>query len=360
MVGLAAVVVGLVAVAPWTAGAAMRHTLPLETLISSPQPDFMQGSGQGPALSGDRVAWTATSGQGQSGSEADRIFAYNLSDRRLSVPVRSHYGSVGFIGSYQLVGSKLAYVDTGFASGGIFTWRVAVTDLSSRRTTTVASSQRHQMSSIPPQIAFDGTRLLLLQTVDLGGTQHESIATLYTPTQRRSQVLERVRNLSFGDPALSHNMAFWTTITFTGHTSSRLTSYDLTKHTRRLLPVGDVSQLAASGNLLVWKSGLAGMGGHIGLYAVDQNRVISTNLAHSDEAIFPTIGGRLVTWTYGDGSRMQVYSVGSARVIYTAPVIHGRVYGLTSISGPAVSWAYTVLAAGKKAPHGYVVVRQVR
>ncbi len=320
----------------------------------------MQLGGQGPAISGNRVVWTATKGQGQSGSEADRIYAYNLADRSLSIPVLSHYGSVGFIGSYALVGSKLAYVDTGFATGGIFTWRIAITDLSSRRTALVASSQPRQMSSIPPQIAFDGTHLLALQTVNLSGTQHESIATLYTPARHSAQVLERVRNLSFGDPALAHNMAFWTTVNFTGHASSRLTAYDLVRHTRRLLPVGDVSQLSASGNLLVWKSGMAGVSGHIGLYQVDRNRVLSTNLAHGNAAIFPSIGGRLVAWTYGDGSRMQVYSLGSSRVIYTAPVAHGRVYGLTSVSGQAVSWAYTVLATGKQSAHGYVVVRQVR
>lgn len=320
----------------------------------------MQLGGQGPAISGNRVVWTATNGQGQTGSEADRIYAYNLATRRLSVPVYSHYGSVGFIGSYALAGDKLAYVDTGFASGGIFTWRISIVDLTTGGAASIAASQPHQLASIPPQIAFDGTHLLMLQTVDLGGMQHESIATLYTPARHRAQVLQRVSNLSFGDPALARNTAFWTTVNFAGHASSRLTAYDLARRTRRVLPVGDVSQLSASGDLLVWKSGLSGVGGHIGLYAIDRNRVLSTNLARSNVAIFPAIGGRLVTWTAGNGSRMQVYSLGSARVIYTAPALYGRVYGLTSVSGHAVSWAYTVLATGKQATHGYVVVRQVR
>jgi hypothetical protein len=216
------------------------------------------------------------------------------------------------------------------------------------------------MSSIPPQIAFDGKRLLMLYTVNTDATHHESIATLYTPAQHRVQVLERVRDLSFGDPALTRSAALWTVISFAGRASSRLTAYDLARHTRQTIPVGDVSQLSASGDLLVWKTGLSGVGGHIGLYSVARHRVLSANLAHSNTAIFPAVGGHLVTWTYGDGSRMQVYSLSSGRVIYTSPVARGRVYGLTSVSGHAVSWAYTVLATDRQMNRGYVVVRQVR
>src|SRR5437763_14088797 len=51
--------------APWVGRAiasAEPRDLPLQTTITSPWPFFMQLSGQGPALSGDRVVWTATSG----------------------------------------------------------------------------------------------------------------------------------------------------------------------------------------------------------------------------------------------------------------------------------------------------------
>ena len=99
---------------PPCAASAEPRDIPLQTTVASPWPFFMQLSGQGPALSGDRVVWTATSGQRQAGAEANRIYTYDLDDRRLNVAVRSHFGALGFIGSYALVGAKLAYVDTGF------------------------------------------------------------------------------------------------------------------------------------------------------------------------------------------------------------------------------------------------------
>src|SRR5205823_1590347 len=106
-----------------------------------PRPFFMQRSGQGPALSGDRVVWMATTQPGQAGLEANRLYAYDLDERRLSVAVRSHYGAMGFIGSYALVGTRLAYVDTAFL-GRTFVWRVAIVDLHSGRAQTIATSPR--------------------------------------------------------------------------------------------------------------------------------------------------------------------------------------------------------------------------
>lgn len=320
----------------------------------------MQLSGQGPALSGTRVVWTATAGQGQSGSEADRIYSYDLSSRRLTAPVRSRYGAVGFIGSYALVGSQLAYVDTGFAPGGIFSWRVCLTDLRNDRTQTLAASSPGDTTTIPPQIAFDGTHVLMVQTSNIGATQHDGRAFLFTPSRHSQQLLARVKNVTFSDPALATNAALWTAVAFGTHVTSRLTAYDMTRHTVRTLPVGDVSELAASGDMVVWKTGMDGTGGHIGLYSLHSGRVLSHNLAHSDSAIFPSIGGRLVSWTYGDGSHMQIYSLGSQRVIFSAPTIKHRIYGPTAVASNAVSWVYTILASGRSAAQGDVVVRQVR
>jgi hypothetical protein len=118
--------------------------------------------------------------------------------------------------------------------------------------------------------------------------------------------------------------------------------------------------VAASGDLVVWKSGMTGIGGHIGLYSLRRNRVLATDLAHGNRAIFPSIDGRLVAWTYADGSRVQVYSLSAGRIIFTTPVVPQRIYGLTAVSGHAASWTYTVLAAGKNGARGYVVVRQIR
>ena len=105
---------------------------------------------------------------------------------------------------------------------------------------------------------------------------------------------------------------------------------------------------------------MSGVGGHIGLYSLRRNRVLATDLAHSNRAIFPSIDGRLVAWTYADGSRVQVYSLSSRRVIFTTPMVLHRIYGLTAVSGHAASWTYTVLAMGKDGARGYVVVRQTR
>src|SRR5207248_2012919 len=198
--------------------------IPLQTTVASPWPFFMQLSGQGPALSGDRVVWTATSGQRQAGAEANRIYTYDLDDRRLNVAVRSHFGALGFIGSYALVGAKLAYVDTGFlgptagpssapsdpgrptstaaSSAGTFVWQVSIVDLRTGRTQTIATSPRAAGSSIAPQISFDGTNLLMLETIDVSRTRHDSLAILYTLARHRRHLLQRARNVLFAAPAL--------------------------------------------------------------------------------------------------------------------------------------------------------------
>jgi hypothetical protein len=338
----------------------------------------MQLSGQGPALSGNRVVWTATTGPGQAGSAANRIYAYDLDARRLSVAVRSRYGAMGFIGSYALVGTKLAYVDTGFLgptagpssepgwftstpapAAGTFVWQVSIVDLHSGRRQTIAASPRTARSSIAPQISFDGARVLILETVDLSGARHDSMAILYTLAQHPWQLLQRARNVLLADPALARDTALWTRITYGVHTSSHLIAYNLARPAARNVPVGDVSQVAASGDLVVWKSGVTGVGGRIGLYSLRRNRVLATDLAHSNRAIFPSIDGRTVAWTYADGSRVQVYSLRSRRVIFTTPVVLHRLYGLTAVSGHAASWTYTVLATSKGGARGYVVVRQM-
>jgi hypothetical protein len=325
------------------------------------------------------VVWTATTGPGQAGSAANRIYAYDLAARRLSVAVRSRYGALGFIGSFTLVGTKLVYVDTGFVgptsgpalapgrststpapAAGTFVWQVSLVDLHSGRTQTIATSPRTARSSIAPQISFDGTRVLMLETVDLSGARHDSMALLYTLAQHRWQLLQRAPNVLFADPALAQNTGLWTRITYGVHTSSHLTAYNLARPSVRQVPVGDVSQVAASGDLVVWKSGMTGVGGHIGLYSLRRNRVLATDLAHSNRAIFPSIDGRLLAWTYADGSRVQVYSLSSRRVILTTPVVLHRVYGLTAVSGRAASWTYTALADSKGGARGYVVVRQAR
>jgi hypothetical protein len=355
------------------------HGLPLEMTIASPRPFFPQLSGQGPALSGDHVVWTATTGPGQAGSAANRIYAFDLAARRLSVAVRSRYGALGFIGSYALVGTRLAYVDTGFLgptagpslapgwststaapAAGTFVWQVSIVDLHSGRTQPIAASPRTARSSIAPQISFDGTRVLMLETVDLSSARHDSMALLYTLAQHRWQLLQRARNVLFADPALAHDTALWTRITYGVHVSSHLLAYNLARPSVRQVPVGDVSQVAANGDLVVWKSGMTGVGGHIGLYSLRRNRVLATDLAHSNRAIFPSIDGRLVAWTYADGSRVQVYSLSSRRVIFTTPVVLHRIYGLTAVSSHVASWTYTALAHGKGGARGYVVVRQMR
>jgi hypothetical protein len=202
--------------------------------------------------------------------------------------------------------------------------------------------------------------VLMLETIDLAGARHASRAILYTPAQHRRQVLQQARNVLFADPALARHTALWARITYGVHVSSHLMAYNLMRHASRNVPVGNVSQVAASGDLVVWKSGMSGVGGHIGLYSLARHRVLATDLAHNDRAIFPSIDGRIVAWTYGDGSRVQVYSLSSNRVLFSTPVVPHRIYGLTALSGRAASWTYTVLATGKGGARGYVVVRQIR
>lgn len=354
-----ALLIGAGALAPWHATAAAVATAPRDLTIASPQPYFMQLGGQGPAFAGNRIVWTAINPQGQAGSQADRIYAYDLVHRRLSVPVRSQFGAAGFIGGYALAGNKLAYVDTGLTRGGLLSWRVAIVDLDTHDAQTIAGSPPGGGSHIAPQIAYDGAHLLILQTLDLGALGHESVATLFTPAQHRQQVLERARGLVFGDPTLAHNAVLWTTINFSPHASSHLTLYVMTRHMLHTLAVGDVSQLAASGDLVVWKSGMSGVNGHIGLYSVQSNRVLVADVAHSNRAVYPATDGRLVAWTYDDGSRVQIYSLGSSRVIYSAPIVRNRFYGLTAMSDHSVAWAYTIIQTDAHRARGYIVVHEI-
>jgi len=339
-----------------------------EVTIASPRPYFVPLNGQGPSLSAGRVAWTANTPQGPAGSPIDRIYVYNLAQRQLSTPVRSHYGTAGFIGGFALAGSALAYVDTGVTPSRIFTWRVCIVDLRHGGTTTVLTSPPGATSFIPPQIAFDGTRLLVLQSMSRQAGAFESTATLYSPSRHTSEVLARLSSptTSFADPALARDAALWTTQTFGQHPSSRLNAYDMRRRSLRVLPVGDVSQLAASGDLVAWKSGLTSGPGRIGLYSVQSGRVLSDDLAHSDKAIYPAIGGGFVSWTAIDFSRVCIYSVATRQVIYKTPAVPQRVYGLSAISDSttgardaAVSWVYTANVSSKTAMRGYVVVRVV-
>lgn len=353
-------ILGAILVAGAGAAAPRTSTLPLELTLASPRPFFMQLSGQGPLMANNRVVWTAINEQGEAGSQADQIYAYDLVHRHLSVPVHSGYGSAGFIGGYALAGDQLAYVDTGFVPGGALAWRVSIVDLRNGHSTLIAAASPDASSHVPPQIAFDGVHVLMLQTIDHTPNKHQSVVTLYTLSQHRQQVLQRIDNVVLGDPVLAGNVALWTTISFGTHASSRLISYQMTRHTLRLLPVGDVSQLSAGGDLVVWKTGLSGVNGHIGLYSVSQNKLLDANLSHNDRAIFPSTDGHVVVWTYDDGSRVQIYSLGSRRVIYNTPVVSHRFYGLTAVAEHAVSWAYTVVQSSKGGARGYVVVRQIR
>jgi hypothetical protein len=320
----------------------------------------MQLDGQGPAMSSSRVVWTAINGQGQAGSQADRLYIYDLEHAAYAASVNSGYGSAGFIGAYDLSGAQLAYVDTGLVAGGSLTWRVLVLDLHTGKSVTVTEAGPRDGSRVPPQIAFDGQHLLVLSMRDTGTNSHQSVATLYTVGTREHQVLAQIADRLFGDPVLTPHAAAWTTIEYAPHLSSQLTIYDLTRHKLVYGSVGDVSQLAASGDLVVWKSGLSGVNGRIGVYALSSHRVLSTNLANSDHAIFPSTNGHLVAWTYDDGSRVQIYSLGSQRLIYSTPAVHHRYYGLTSIADDAVAWTYTALGDSKNPSKGYVEVHQVR
>ena len=330
--------------------------------IASPRPFFVvqpNGDGQGPVLSGTRLVWTAYNGEGRTGTEADRIYCYNVRTRRLGVLAHSYYGTAGFIGSYILVGDQLAYVDTTAGPGGIFAWRVVIDDVRVGRTTLVASSANGPSSTLAPQIAFDGTHLLFVQTVNEGPTRHGSLATLYTPSLHRRQVLQRAQTVLFGNPALGDNTALWTAQSFGATPSSRLMAYDMTARVTRALPVGDVSQVAANGALVVWKSGVNG-GGPLVLYSLRDKRVLSGDLAHGSNAVFPSIGNGLIAWTYANSGSAQIYSLSAHRVIYNAPGAPHRAYGPTSVSRTAVSWVYTVLPPSAGQARGYLVVHQVR
>ncbi len=369
--GVAVLLTSVWGVGPWRGAsgwvtAAARQVN--EVTIASPRPYFVPLNGQGPSLSAGRVAWTANTPQGPAGSPIDRIYVYDLAQRQLSTPVRSHYGTAGFIGGYALAGSALAYVDTGVTPSRIFRWRVCIVDLRHGGTTTVLTSPPGATSFIPPQIAFDGAHLLVLQSMSRGVGAFESTATLYTPSRHTSEVLARLSSptTSFADPALARGAALWTTQTFGQHPSSRLNAYDMRRHSLRVLPVGDVSQLAASGDLVAWKSGLTSTAGRIGLYSIAQGRVLSDDLAHSDKAIYPAVGGGFVSWTSVDFSRVCIYSVAARQVVYKTPAVPQRVYGLSSISdnttgarGAAASWVYTANVSSKTATRGYVVVRVV-
>lgn len=347
-----------------------------EVTIASPRPYFVPYSGQGPSLSAGRVAWTANSGQGATGSSIDRIYLYDLARRQLSTPVYSRYGVNGFIGDYALAGDELAYVDTGVTPARIFTWQVCIDDLRHRRSRVVVASPPGASSYIPPRIAFDGTHLLVLQTAILGSNAAtatpENTVLLYTLSRpdQKPETLARIRQAaSLGDPALTRDIALWTTQVFGRHPSSRLTAYDMRRRVRHAIPVGDVSEVAANGDYVVWKSGLASMpGGRIGLYSLQGERILSGDLAHGDKATFPSVGGDLVSWTSVDNLRVQVYSLAARRVVHDAAPVPRRVYGLSAVAGDtagapaagrAVSWVYTANVLGKGPQRGYVVVRPV-
>jgi len=340
-----------------------------DVTILSPRPDFMPINGQGPSLSGTHVVWAATSGEGATGSEDDRIFSYDLATGRIGVAVRSSYGPVGLIGGYVLAGDQLAYVDTGFSPGGILPWKVMILDLSSGRTRTIAALEPDRgggalpPQQIAPQIAFDGTRLLLVQTVNRGSAGISSMAILFTPGQQRRQVLRDTSNALFADPALANDTVLWTTTTIGPRTGAvppvydALTAYSLTTRAQRTLPVGVVSQVAASGDLVVWKSGLTGVRGRLALYSLRAGRVLTADLAQTDTAAFPAINGRLVSWTSALGQQVQIRDTTSGKTVYSSPTSPDRHYGLTSLAPGGAAWVYTVTASnGRGLGQGYVIV----
>ena len=104
---------------------------------------------------------------------------------------------------------------------------------------------------------------------------------------------------------------------------------------------------------------MSGVNGHIGLYSVQSNRVLVADVAHSNRAVYPATDGRLVAWTYDDGSRVQIYSLGSSRVIYSAPIVRNRFYGLTAMSDHSVAWAYTIIQTDAHRARGYIVVHEI-
>ncbi len=345
-----------------------RAPVSRDVTILSPRPDFMPINGQGPSLSGTHVVWAATSGEGATGSEDDRIFSYDLVTGRLGVAVRSSYGAVGLIGGYVLAGDQLAYVDTGFSPGGILPWKVMILDLRSGRPRTIAALEPAGASALPPQqiapqIAFDGAHLLMVQTVNRGSAGISSMAILFSPNQDRQQVLRETPNALFADPALANNTVLWTTTTIGPRIGGAppvydaLTAYDLTTRAQRTLPVGTVSQVAASGDLVVWKSGLTGVRGRLALYSLRAGRVLTADLAHTDTAAFPAINGRLVSWTSALGQQVQIRDTTSGKTVYSSPISPERHYGLTSLAPGAATWVYTVTASNGQGPgRGYVVV----
>ncbi len=345
-----------------------RAPVSRDVTILSPRPDFMPINGQGPSLSGTHVVWAATSGEGATGSEDDRIFSYDLATGRVGVAVRSSYGAVGLIGGYVLAGDQLAYVDTGFSPGGILPWKVMILDLHSGRTRTIAALEPDRgggalpPQQIAPQIAFDGTRLLMVQTVNRGSAGISSMAILFTPGQQQQQVLRDTPNALFADPALANDTVLWTTTTIGPRTGAApvydaLTAYSLTTRAQRTLPVGVVSQVAASGDLVVWKSGLTGVRGRLALYSLRAGRVLTADLAQTDTAAFPAINGRLVSWTSALGQQVQIRDTTSGKTVYNSPISPDRHYGLTALAPGGAAWVYTVTASnGRGQGQGYVVV----
>ncbi len=346
-----------------------RAPISRDVTILSPRPDFMPINGQGPSLSATHVVWAATSGEGATGSEDDRIFSYDRATGRVGIAVRSSYGAVGLIGGYVLAGDQLAYVDTGFSPGGILPWKVMILDLRSGRLRTIAALEPDRGAGalppqqIAPQIAFDGARLLMVQTVNRGVAGISSMAILFTPGQGRQQVLREAPNTLFADPALANDTVLWTTTTIGPRVGDAppvydaLTAYSLTTRARRTLPVGAVSQVAASGDLVVWKSGLTGVRGRLALYSLRAGRVLTADLAHTDTAAFPAISGRLVSWTSALGQQVQIHDTVSGKTVYNSPVSPDRHYGLTSLAPDAATWVYTLTASNGRGPgQGYVIV----
>ncbi len=362
---------------PWSGKATSAATQPLpgvsrvarssDTVITSPRPFFVPLNGQGPSLSSTHVVWTATNGEGVSGSEDDRIFAADLKTKHVDVVVHSVYGANGIIGSYVLAGMSLAYVDTGFTTGGILPWRVDIVDLKTKHVFMAATLAAGVRARIPPQIAYDGTHLLILETADapaaasttrgaVGRTR--GTVVLYSTTTHQSKVLTSALDVLYGDPALATGTALWTTTIYTSRLTSALTTYDLARHVLGVLPVGIVSQTAAGGDSIVWKTGLTGVPGLLQFYSLKDRRLLSANLSGTDTGTFPEVNGSLVSWTDTQGQRIQIYSTAAGRIVYSASVAPDHHYGLTAIAAGRVVWVYTVAAIrpGGPPPRGYVVV----
>lgn len=361
---------------PWNGWMSSAGALPIlqthrtvgapDVVIVSPRPFFVPLNGQGPSLSSTNVVWTATSGEGVNGSEDDRIFSADLKTKHVSVVVHSMYGANGIIGSYVLAGMFLAYVDTGFTAGGILPWRVDIVNLKTKHVSLAATLAPGVRARIPPQIAFDGTNLLILETADAPASttmgapaaRTRGAVVLYSNATHRSEVLTSTLDVLYGDPALAAGTALWTTTTYTPRLASVLTTYNLSRRLLAHLPVGIVSQTAASGDHVVWKTGLTGVPGRLQLYSLKKKRLLAANLSGVDTATFPDIDGSLVSWTDTQGQRIQIYSSDAGHIVYSTPMAPDHHYGLTAISAGHVVWVYTVapIRPGGPPPRGFVVV----